>query len=75
MEAGVEPIGVHARQVLDLELDQRSTELARVAKLDGKSIYTTLALVIRGVVGAHTSFIFHATGPDVQEELDDGVGW
>jgi hypothetical protein len=43
VEAGVEPIGVHARQVLNLQLDERGSELARVAELDGKSIYTMLA--------------------------------
>jgi hypothetical protein len=43
VEAGVEPVGIHARQVLDLELDQRSTELARIAKLDGESICIMLA--------------------------------
>jgi hypothetical protein len=47
VEARVEPIGIHTRQVLDLQLDQRGTELARVAKLDGKSIYTvTLVLIL-----------------------------
>lgn len=43
VEAGVEPIGIHARQVLDLQLDERGSELARIAKLDGESIYTILA--------------------------------
>jgi hypothetical protein len=58
VEAGVKPIGIHARQVLDLQLDQRSTKLARISKLDGKSIYTTpLALVIRGVI--RTTYQLH----------------
>jgi hypothetical protein len=44
VKAGVEPVGIHARQILNLELDQRSTELARIAKLDGESICIMLAL-------------------------------
>jgi hypothetical protein len=39
MEAGVEPVSVHARQVLDLELDERGSKLLGISELDGESIY------------------------------------
>lgn len=45
VEAGVEPIGVHARQVLDLQFDQRGTKLFGVSELDSESIYTWSVLV------------------------------
>ena len=55
----VHPVGVHGGQVLDLELDQRSCELGRVAKILGKSIGLELVLA----------------GENVHHELDQGIHW
>jgi hypothetical protein len=34
MEARIHPVGIHAREVLDLELDQRTGQLSRVTELE-----------------------------------------
>lgn len=38
MEAGVKPIGIHAGKILNLELDEGSSELARVPKFYSECI-------------------------------------
>lgn len=43
VEARVEPVGVHAGQVLDLKLEQRGAELLPVAEVDGERVYLVLA--------------------------------
>ena len=40
VEAGIEPVGVHARKILDLQFDERSSKLAGISKLHSECIYT-----------------------------------
>ena len=37
--AGIQPIGIHCTQILDLELDERFGELGLIAELDSKFIW------------------------------------
>lgn len=41
MVAGVHPVSIHGTEVLDLQLDKRSSKLIRVSKTLGKSICDT----------------------------------
>lgn len=59
MVACIHPIRIHRAQILDLELDQRTSELGRVSQL------------LRKFVGLE----FVAAAEDVHQELDDCVHW
>ena len=59
MVACIHPIRIHRAQILDLELDQRTSELCRVSQLLRK--FVGLELV--------------ATAEDVHQQLDDCVHW
>lgn len=43
VEARVEPVGVHAGQVLDLQLEQRRAELLAISEVDSERVYAELA--------------------------------
>ncbi len=55
--AGVHPVRVHCRQILDLQLDQTLGEVFRKAKIHGELVSLELEL----------------SGEDIHEEFDDGV--
>ncbi len=57
--ARIHPIGIHRAQVLDLELDQRPSQLSLVSQ------------ALREIVRLELV----STGKDIHQELDDGVHW
>lgn len=57
--ARVHPVSIHGGQVLNLELDQTSCELSRVAEVLGESVGLEFVLA----------------GEDVHHELDESVHW
>lgn len=59
MVACIHPIRIHCAQILDLELDQRTSQLCLVSQL------------LRELIGLE----FVATAEDVHEQLDDCVHW
>jgi hypothetical protein len=76
--ARVEEVGVHARQVLDLQLDERLCELGLVPKLEGEVICGVMLaeesrIDEEGQRKIRTSLKFKLAGHDVHEELDNRV--
>lgn len=49
MEAGVEPVSIHAGQILDLKLDERGSELLSITKLDSECICGKLVWPKNGI--------------------------
>jgi hypothetical protein len=57
--ACIHPVGIHGAQILDLQLDQRTSQLGRVSQFVCEFIGLELI----------------ATAQDVHQELDDGIHW
>lgn len=77
VERGVEPVGVHRRQILDLQLQQRSAELLAVPEVDGKGICRKVSHVyIRSKWEEkikRTSLVLHLARPEVHAQLEQSV--
>jgi hypothetical protein len=57
--ACVHPVSIHCAQILDLQLDQRSSQFGRVSQFLGKLIGLELV----------------AATEDIHQQLDDSVHW
>lgn len=74
--AGINWIGVHSAQILDLKLQERGSELVGVTKFLGKFICETLLVQLSVYVidrTEHTGLKFELPAKDVHEKLHNSI--
>lgn len=73
---GVEPVGIHGAEILNLKLDQGFCKFCGVSKLDGEGICelpVSLGSWSQGWNSRLTGFKLKFSAQNVHEELDHGV--
>lgn len=60
---------------MDLELEQRSTELLAIAEVDGKRVLRISLSISKEVISVLTGLVLHLTGPEIHAQLKQGICW